>query len=58
MLFIEIRPHNDKLEICLCEKKFYTVECLDTFECEPKNINREIETLLVLTNNLTTKEKL
>jgi hypothetical protein len=58
MLFIEIRPRDSKLEVSLCEKKMYTVECLDTFVCEPKNVNREIETLLVLTNNLTTKEKL
>jgi hypothetical protein len=58
MLYLEIIPHNGKLKLKLCEKKFYTVECLDIVECESDTINNEIENLLDLTNNLTTKENL
>ena len=55
MLYLEIRPHNGKLEVSLCEKKLYTVTCLETFECNEKEIYREIEAILMLTKNLTTK---
>lgn len=58
MLFIEISPHKGKLILSVCEKKFYTIECLERFECESKDLNRELEAILLLTNNLTTREKL
>lgn len=55
MLYLQIIPHNGKLEVSLCEKKFYTVVCLERFECSEKEIHREIEAMLMLTKNLTTK---
>jgi hypothetical protein len=55
MLYLEIIPHNGKLEVSLCEKKLYTVTCLERFECDSKEIHREIEAILMLTRNLTIK---